>query len=600
MKKEDLKKLIEIIIRKYLVPITGDDMHSTAADFNNKIKRDDTDDNKPIVYFGEIDQTVEKKKDNANNALGKPYMELEDKELEEMEDINKKDLYRISSADNMQLRYKNWDIKHIDFMGDEEKDDDEILESLDTVLEFVFDSALYPKDKDNRYNKTSNLLLRRDVENPIDHIDYFDDNEEGLNEELLTEYGNFKENTKYTDWSDFKAKLQNAIKTGFKTVDELVHLMDMNLGRYNKIVENMILNWKDSVSKSLLHTIAHIGLQLPKKGDNIFDSLKQQTVFNLVASNGASRRDIYGNTNGVEGLGYLSRLDFTPINNPKFVRGSDKEDEKDRFITIGGFQATKPIDHRAVEKINEIVQYIWLYSFYQHWKLKKGKIKLPKVLYRGIRVSSFWDQKTLKPIIDQIWKKDTTHLMKRKEAIDVVINFIINKGLTKIADGQLLSFTASKPIASYFTNGEGFIVAIDPTKVEIVTSEKTEPLLDQPDYVSNKKEREYIVKIPSGYKFKKEDIIIEDLDYLVAEQNPLSVQFFDHDDKYAEYDLDGHHIKAKFIWNSSGTKGAVEFMIDGEFYESRGFCKKYAKFDPMPTEENLNRITKFEIKKSKW
>lgn len=224
MKKEDLKKLIEIIIRKYLVPITGDDMHSTAADFNNKIKRDDTDDNKPIVYFGEIDQTVEKKKDNANNALGKPYMELEDKELEEMEDIDKKDLYRISSADNMQLRYKNWDIKHIDFMGDEEKDDDEILESLDTVLEFVFDSALYPKDKDNRYNKTSNLLLRRDVENPIDHIDYFDNEEE-----------------------DDELKESNELMTTNNNVSKLI------INDYNnelKTLKNMIIYSEEQIKKS--------------------------------------------------------------------------------------------------------------------------------------------------------------------------------------------------------------------------------------------------------------------------------------------------------------------------------------------------------------
>lgn len=131
------------------------------------------------------------------------------------------------------------------------------------------------------------------------------------------------------------------------------------------------------------------------------------------------------------------------------------------------------------------------------------------------------------------------------------------------------------------------------------TSEKTDPLFDQPDYVSNKKEREYIVKIPAGYKFKKEDIIIEDLDYLVAEQNPLSVQFFDHDDKYATYTLNNHEIKAKFIWNSSGTNGSVQFMIGNEFYESRGYCKKTYGFDPLPTEENLSKLTNFEIKESK-
>lgn len=679
MKKEEIKKLIEIIVRRYLVPITGDDMNSISTDFNNRIKRDSSSDNEPIIYLDDSELDAIDKR-NEKNKISKPYMDKEDEELDEMEDLSKKDLYRISSADNRQLLYKNWDVKHIDFMGDEENDeenDDELLESLDLVLDFVFDAALYPKDKDTRYNKAQNLLLTRDVENPIDHIDYFDDENEDTdiqesnelmttgnvskliindyNEELkslnnmikyskeqigktietwvkkeyegviqdcknriseieeilsnistlkesknlLTEYGNFSENTKYTDWTDFKNKLKNAIKTGFKSVDELVSLMDMNLEKYNNIVENMILNWKDSVSKSLLHTIAHIGLQLPKQGDNIFQDLKQQTVFILIAGNGASRRDIYGNTNGVEGLGYLSRWDYDYIKNPKHKIGSKNEDEREKYITIGEFPATKAMDRKGIELINEIIQYIWLYSFYQHWKLKKEKIKLPKVLYRGIRISNLWSHKTLKPIIDEIWKKDVTYSLKRKEAIDIILNYIINKGLTKIADGTMLSFTASKPIASYFTNGEGIIISIDPNKVEIVTSEKTDPLFDQPDYVSNKKEREYIVKIPSGYRFKKEDIIIEDLEYLIAEQNPLSVQFLDHDDKYAEYDLDGHHIKAQFWWNSSGTNGSVQFDVDNNYYESRGWNKKEFHFDPMPTEENLSRITNFQIKERK-
>lgn len=185
--------------------------------------------------------------------------------------------------------------------------------------------------------------------------------------------------------------------------------------------------------------------------------------------------------------------------------------------------------------------------------------------------------------------------MKRKEAIDIIIDYIIKNGLQKIAVGKMLSFTASKPIASYFTNGEGIIISVDTSKVEIVTSEKTDPLFDQPDYVSGKKEREYIVKIPSGYKFKREDIIIEDLDYLVAEQNPLSVQFFDHDNKNADYDMDGHHIRAHFRWNSAGTNGSVYFEIDNGYSESRSYCKKEYGFDPMPTKENLDKITNFKV-----
>lgn len=222
MNKKEIKKLIEIIVRKYLVPITGDDMHSTSADFNNHIKRDSSSDNEPIIFLDDSELDAIDKR-NEKNKISKPYMDKEDEELDEMEDLSKKDLYRISSADNRQLLYKNWDVKHIDFMGDEESDD-ELSESLDLVLDFVFDAALYPKDKDTRYNKAQNLLLTRDVENPIDHVDYFDNEEE-----------------------DDELKESNELMTTNNNVSKLI------INDYNnelKTLKNMIIYSEEQIKKS--------------------------------------------------------------------------------------------------------------------------------------------------------------------------------------------------------------------------------------------------------------------------------------------------------------------------------------------------------------
>ena len=136
---------------------------------------------------------------------------------------------------------------------------------------------------------------------------------------------------------------------------------------------------------------------------------------------------------------------------------------------------------------------------------------------------------------------------------------------------------------------------VDPKKVQIITSELTEPGFDEKDYVSNKKEREYIVKIPRNYQFKKEDFIITDLEALIGDKNPLAVSFLDHDDKKATYTLDGHEIIARFYWNNAGTKGSIVFNVDGRYSESRQYCKKEFGFDPMPTPENISKISNFKM-----
>lgn len=423
------------------------------------------------------------------------------------------------------------------------------------------------------------------------------------------QYGKFEGSIKYTDWSDFKNKLKNAISIGFKTEEELVNLMGMDFNKYTKIRENMILNWKDSVSKSLLHTIAQIGQKIPKVGTNIFKDLKQQTLFCVVASEGATTNNIFGNSNDVEGLRMVSRMiDLERIRNkdPKKTKydWDLKKDVMKKFVDFGGIPAYTTTKENSIKKINEIVQYVWLYSFYHHYIMKKGNIKLPKNIYRGIRISTL-NGKIIDGIVKQARKKQETqkHEEFTKFYIDLIIDYIVENGISKITDGKLLSFTESRDIASYFANKEGIILRVDPTKVEIVTSPKTEEYFQQADWVSNKKEKEYIIKVPVNYKFTKDDIEIVDGDYFLGINSPLAVQFFDHDTKKATYQLNGIEIKAQYIWKSN-TSGGIRFWNlsdkDGGWndYSRREFNKKF-NLDPMPTEENIDKITDFEISQVK-
>ena len=435
--------------------------------------------------------------------------------------------------------------------------------------------------------------------------------------EFLNEgYGNFEGSIQFTDWSDFKEKLKKAISTGFKTEEELVNLMGMNYDRYTKIRENMIMNWKDSVSKSLLHSIAQIGQKIPQKGTNIFKDLKQQTQFLIIADGGLQTRNAFGDTNGVDGLGILSKLvDLQRIKNrdPKNTKfdWDLKKDVMKNYVDFNGVPAytifNKVSDispdraSNALRKVNEIVQYVWLYSFYHHYKLKKDNPKLPKYLYRGIR--SGWLEGN---IIEDLKKKASgtgkKHDQFTKEYIDSLIDYIVKNGISKISTGKLLSFTESRDIAAYFTNKEGIILRVDPKKVEIVTSPKTEEFFQEADYVSGKKEKEYVIKVPANYKFTKDDIEIVHGDYWLGDNSPLAVQFFDHDNKKATYKINGVGIKAQYVWKNN-TSGGIRFWNTDvgnswDDYSRRDFKKKFG-FDPMPTEENMNQITEFEISEVK-
>jgi hypothetical protein len=439
-------------------------------------------------------------------------------------------------------------------------------------------------------------------------------------------FGKFNGNIQYTDWSDFKEKLKHTITTDFNSIEEMISLMGMNIDRYNKIKENMIWNWKDSVSKSLLHSVAELNYKIPKKGTNIFPDLLTQTRFLILSANGFQSRNVFGDYNSTSGLGILSSMrDLEKIKNtdPKQTerdRFSNKEIMK-RYVSIGGTDAFTVRSEEAIKKVNNILQYIWLYVFYNHYVLKKGlkekTHKLPKYLYRGIR-GTMW-QKAEK-VIGKEWSElskthsdlKVKHNKAMQEKYDLLFDYILKNSIHKLTDGKYLSFTASMPIAKYFSNKDGFVLRVDTSKVNIITSELTDELFDQEDYVSGRKEREYIVVIPENYKFQKDDIIVTDEDYLIATNNPLSVGAFTHDTKEAFYDmLDDKGVKwnvhAYYVW-SSNDKGGVIYGVkkDGEedynWADGRNNIKKKYNFDPLPTENNLDKITNFKVndEKKRW
>jgi hypothetical protein len=372
---------------------------------------------------------------------------------------------------------------------------------------------------------------------------------------------------KFTDWTLFIDAIKQAVTHGFTTEEELCGYVGLEYPRYQRVVQTAINNWRDSTSTSLLHGIAHINLEQPRAGQQVFPDVMWQTRF----------------------IAMLVREKLIGKFHIQFIKNSDQTDKP--FLMVRGEHALTTED----KILTQFLQILYLYNFYNHHKQTTTKVKLPSFIYRGVRAHDLWQHANLKDIVGEIWKRDQSREMNRRDVINALCDYIIKNGLNKIAEGRIFSFTASIPVAKYFSNGEGFILRVDPRKVHILTSEVHDPeRIGGKDYVSNKNEREYIIRIPDDYRFTNDDIIINDQEYFIAEHNPLCVALFDHNDKEATYTLNGVDITAKFNWNSSGTKGSLSFNWD-----SRVQFKQYHGFDPLPTEGNLDQISNFQIHRVK-
>lgn len=379
-----------------------------------------------------------------------------------------------------------------------------------------------------------------------------------------------KDTLRFDDWSPFIEKF----KTIYALADsekELIELMELDYNIYLKITKNSLDNWIDSTSKSLFTFIENIYKKIPKKGDFIFKTSKEQSRFLVVASKGMTHTNIFGSTNHTPGLNLLRIYKNLKTSNYVLLNAKD------------------------INIVNDILRYIWLYTFWH--KSKNKKLKLPKVLYRGIRLNNVLDVEYLK---DKIVDKN---LLQR---IEIIKSEILNGKIYRLMSRhKFLSFTPSLNIAEYFAHkNEGFVIRVNTDKVEVITSHKSDKNLNFFNNLSNKNEKEYIVKIPSNYKFTEEDIIINDLDYLMYHNDPDAISKFDHNVYKASYKMNGIKINAQAFWTSN-TKISLKFepiTEDQYYYMSRIEFKKIYGFDPLPNEKtkHLVKNLKFYYNKNQY
>jgi len=327
--------------------------------------------------------------------------------------------------------------------------------------------------------------------------------------------------------------------------------------------------WRESPTRSIFHALGNLTPgHAPVPGTPVFPDLVWQTRFIMMAMKHGLLR------------GWEWEFVRDAKGNPLQVRN-----EKARTVRSDGLRQS-----------NKIIRALYLYWFLNH----RMPVKLPKFLYRGIRASTLYGHETFAAAVAAIWRSDKDRRMVRKDVIDALIKWICDRKLHQITDGRLLSFTSAVPIANYFANGEGFLLRVDPRKVEIMTSELHDENLATPDPMTGKREREFIVRIPENYAFTPADIIMHDLDYMIAEGNPLSVALFDHNDKGATYKMNGVPIDAYAYWKTNEKLQLLFKRTDnGMWHVSRTEFKQMQGFDPLPTPQNVHLVTDFEFKTRK-
>lgn len=387
--------------------------------------------------------------------------------------------------------------------------------------------------------------------------------------DLLTEKFNaFPGALAFTDWSDFRAKLESA--KGVKTEAELFRILGLDPKLFDELIESAIRAWRDSTSTSILQAIAHLDDRFPTPGEQIFANPIWQTRFLMKAPRGR--------------FGIMTQR----------VRDNQGMPIK---LTSDAFAMTTT----NVEQVNTLLQYLFLYNYMnRHFNFFEAKVA--KTLYRGIRASDLLNHAIISPMVQPFYQnKELKYAEKRRQAMDVLFQYLYQNGFSAIIDSPILSFTASLPTAKYFTRGEGFVLQVPSSAVRIISSEVHDParLHGATFETRGKDEREYIARLPDDFRPSPANIIVNDDQYYLASNSPLAVGLLSHDDKEAHYVMNGVKIVAHWSWNNSGIGGKLVFRANDDWSMGRGEFRKNHGFDPIPNEKTLGSVQGFEIKERK-
>lgn len=329
--------------------------------------------------------------------------------------------------------------------------------------------------------------------------------------------------------------------------DDIASFSGMGVEKLNEVIEGSLREWRQNPARSFINIVSN--LPAPVAGELMFDDLLKQTLV----------------LTGLKRAAAETQARMGSVSSPT-------ERGKLHKVQSGG-TLTMRSDHEGW--LNGLARSMRVWEMRNGALVRSGQVKPPKRLFRGVRSGDIKLQ-------EKISRDGIPHEQYAAAMTDARLDYLTSTPADQVFFSRVLSFTANQDVAKYFSNGEGFIVGIDPTSVDVVSSFKLDSALDQKDYVSKRHEREWIIRLPPKTIIPRPDVEVWHRDWLMVRGDHRAIDLVDHSAR-AHYEISGHTVTATMEYNTHGKSVGTRFCVDGDWrLLSRAEVKKRYGFDPLP------------------
>lgn len=343
-------------------------------------------------------------------------------------------------------------------------------------------------------------------------------------------------------------------------MEDIAAISPLEIEQFKQVLSDSFGEWRINPGRSFISAVGEAPFARP--GQNMFRSLEHQTAF----------------------LTGLCRVSGQGTKNLQAVRSETPGERHHRELGVVAITASES----GVKYINDMARAFHVWAKRNTAIVRSGKVKLPKKLYRGVRAHEL--------NYPDFNIKSSSYKMHEEFAADLIqarYDHLLKNPIGSIFPGNVLSFTGNEAIARYFADEKGFIVSVDPRDVDVIAGWSFIEELDEVDTVSNKHEREWIIRLAPEHVLNPENVEIFDADWLMVHGDYRGINLAGHNSK-ATYEMNGHQIEAYFEYKPSGVGGSVRFCCDGHYMPwTKTEFKKQHGFDPIPKSANEVRNLQF-------
>lgn len=349
------------------------------------------------------------------------------------------------------------------------------------------------------------------------------------------------------DWEAVLASLPSEPEIASMADADLIEQFDLDPAFFAKHVPSALRRWRESPSQSAIGLLARFDAS-SASGSPVFDDIVAQT----------------------RAIGSLLFIDALSLANVRSL-------SKDRKLVRVGDAIASTLDDVGRDRFFKALLGLILWERRNRAKSQLGAIKVPKLLFRGLRDRDIQVPRGVSRSDDEPWNffYCRSHLARRARLLETPLH--------AVAGTHILSFTATRTIAEYFTGDEGSVVEIEPDEFDVVSSWSHDATLANPDPVTGRQEREWIVRVRPEFVPAPAALSSRDRTFAYSTRDPIGIEILHHHN-HAQYELEGRRVQASFAYNGNGVGGRVLYRVDGAMgFDTRRTTKAKTGFDPVPS-----------------